>query len=191
MRKLILFAVFALLSNIAFSQSNVSTVNIHNFILTDGEVFWQKTYDNIDSTTCINYFNSSLFTKENDQYKCSITLANYSSKRAMSRAFILNEPCVIDFTLQVKKNKYRITVSNIIWESTHSVGVSFGSGVVAGNSTKSYTDLKFYAYNKKGKITFKENGTIPSQVDEALQLLFNATKNQQGEKHTEILNSEF
>ena len=96
----------------------------------------------------------------------------------MSRAFVLNEPCTIYFSLQVKEERYRITISNIIFESSMSFGMAIGGGAAVGKSNKTYNDLKFYAYNKKGKITFREGGTIPEQLDEALLLLFDATKNQ-------------
>lgn len=164
-----------------------SLLIVHNFIFKNGEVFWQKTFD-IDSTTCNKYFEGKPF-KESKE--CYVTLANYSSRSYMNRAFILNEPCTIIFSLQIKDDRYRITVSNITFESSTSVGMAIGGGIAVGETTKNYYDLKFYAYNKKGKIKFKEGGIIPKQLDEALTQLFDATKNHHGEEHTDILNTDF
>lgn len=188
MRKFLYTLVFmAVLPILGNAQDNTS-INIHNFILQNGEVFWQKTFEGIDSSTCYKYFKEKPFV---DFKECYTTLANYSSKGHMSRIFILSYPCTIHFSLQVKEDRYRITISNIIFESSTSIGVAIGGGVAVGETSKNYYDLKFYAYNKRGKITFKEGGNIPKQLDEALSQLFDATKNQHGEEHTNILNSDF
>lgn len=183
MKKFVLLLLCTVLkANFVIAQEDV---RMENFILKNGEIFWQKTF-NIDSTTCNKYFKEKPFI---DYKECQITLANYSSKSAMSRAFILNYPSTIHFSLQVKEDRYRITISNIIFESSTSIGLALGSGVVAGQSSKNHYDLKFYAYNKKGKITFKK--TIATQLDEALSKLFDATKNQNGDEHSEVLSSDF
>lgn len=185
MKKFLLLLTL-LLPQFLIAQSDADVI-IHNFIFKNGEVFWQKTFD-IDSTKCNQYFKEKPFV---DSKECFVTLANYSPQKYMNRAFILNEPCTITFSLQVKEDRYRITISNIIFESSSSVGIAIGSGIAVGETTKNYSDLKFYAYSKKGKIRFKDGGIIPKQLDEALTQLFDATKNQNGEEHSQILNSDF
>ena len=187
MKKLLNTLVFMAVLPILGNSQNDASLIVHNFILKNGEIFWQKTFD-IDSATCNQYFKEKPFVNKEE---CFITLANYSPQKYMNRAFLLNEPCTITFSLQAKEDRYRITISNIVFESSTSVGVALGSGIAIGETTKNYYDLKFYAYNKKGKIKFKEGGIIPKQFDEELTQLFDATKNQHGEEHTNILNSDF
>lgn len=166
MRKLILSALLILLYTAVRAQNE--TTLIHNFMLSNGDIYWQKVYTDIDSITVANYFNNPPFEqKNNTDYSTTVTLKNYSNKGYMNRALILNDESTIIFSLQIKGDKYRVTVSDIIWRSV---------ATIYGISTASTNDLKSYAYNKKGKLKFKEGGIIEKQLDEALCIFFDAAR---------------
>lgn len=178
MRKLIFTAMLVLLSIMMQAQNEM--LQVHNFVLTEGNVYWQKVYTDVDSSAVSAYFNNSFFEKKgSDNYQCVVTLKNYSDKGYMNRAFILNDESTIYFTVQLKEDKYRVTVTDIIWKSINTI---------YGISTASTSDLKSYAYNKKGKIKFKEGGGIEEQLDAALSLLFDASNNLQNKA---VLDSDF
>lgn len=177
MRKLIFTAVFALLS---IFYCYAQDTQVYNFNLKDGNVYWQTVYTDIDSAAVVEYFNNSMFESKNDNtYQCTLTLKNYSDKGYMNRAFILNDESTIYFTVQIKNDRYRVTVTDIIWRSVTTV---------YGVSSASTSDLKSYAYNKKGKVKFKEGGIIEKQLNECLLQLFNALNNQ---NKTDILDTDF
>lgn len=177
MRKLIFTAAFAILS---IFYCYAQDAQVYNFYLKDGNIYWQTVYTDTDSVAVVEYFNSSMFEKKGDNtYQCTVTLKNYSDKGYMNRAFILNDECSIYFTAQVKNDRYRVTITDIIWKTITTV---------YGVSSTSTSDLKSYAYNKKGKVKFKEGGIVEKQLNDCLLQLFEITNNQ---NKTDILNTDF
>ena len=178
MRKLFITILFMAFSPLLSNAQGEGPIRVYNFIYNEGDIYWFKVYQ-IDSTVAVRYFKNQQFTKcEDNYYQTTVSLKNYSNEKYMNRAFMLNDDCTIHFIFEAKKDRYRITVTNIIWKTTISGGI-FIDGGEAGISTTQSDNLKSYAFTKKGKRKWEPGEDIPKQLDFALQALFNATESTQ------------
>lgn len=190
MRKLILFTITALLG-ISFGYAQ--DAQVYNFIFDKGEVFWQKIYFDADSATVVKYFSQEPFKNENSGYSCNTSLYDYSDKGYMSSSLYIQNLCTIKFNIQVKQDRYRVTVQDIIWEQSIGLGVSVGFGFsVTGANHTELIHLKDLALNKKGKIKFKITGGLEKQLNYCLNNLFNIKNyKEEKKKDSNIINSDF
>lgn len=176
MRKLFITILIMAFSPFLGNAQDEEPIRVYNFIYNEGDIYWFKVYQ-IDSTIAARHFKSQPFIKyENNLYQCSVTLQNYVNKK--SSAWILNNDCIINFILELKDNRYRVTVTDIVWKTTIGGGI-FIEGGGAGMSTTQSANLRTYAFTKKGKRKWEPGEELPQQLDFALQALFNATESTQ------------
>lgn len=120
-----------------------------NFKLVEGKVYWQKIYEVTNIKNVLTYFSSGTF-KAQSKDSTSVTGETASSElpfkkngytRGWVRMTYLN-PCVIYYNIEIKDNKYRVTISNVIWNT---------STYYMGTTLTRIVDLTAATVNKKGK----------------------------------------
>lgn len=149
-------------------------VKVYNFIFNKGDIYWQKVY-NIDSRKCEDYFSDFTFIKLKDnKYQCEVLLTDYSEEKKSDKPHQLFQESKILFTLEIKENRYRVTIYDIIWKPSMSTGFNLGSGLSAGPTITQIVRLKEMAYTKKGKRKWEPGEEFPIQINIALENLFNA-----------------
>lgn len=174
MKKIILIITLFLGSLSATAQESQ-----YNFVLQDGKVYWQKVYENIDNSETISFFTNGIF-KITRQDSTTITGETTSNelpfkKHGYSRGWVrftyLN-PCVIYFSVDVKDNKYRVTISNIIWST---------SMYFMGTMVPETIDITKSTLNKKGKLTNHALNDF-EMLNKIMLDMFDATKNEAPKK---------
>ncbi len=123
-----------------------------NFYIKETGVIWQYVYEvDLDRKQIRDYFEAQTFMKLQKLTEASMvfTLDKFSFNIRKSGSWgttpmYLNDPISGSVTVQSKDNKYRITVSNIVF--TSSMDLNFGGVSTNGNDQ---TPLEEYAYNYK------------------------------------------
>jgi hypothetical protein len=138
----------------------------------------------------IRFFYS--FNENNTKRSCQTSLYEYSDKGYMSKAIPIMDLCTIYFDLQIKSNRYRVTVTDIVWEQTMGMGVGVGSGIsITGNNLTKLIHLKDIAIGKKGKVKFKLTGGLEKQLNYCLGNLFSSKNYKEIIQNSNILNTDF
>lgn len=131
-----------------------STRQIDNFTYNDGQVTWSKIY-NVDSTQMADvrsWFESSFAIKKTEDTRMigQTNPASLPMEQAGLRpgtvVMMFHQPCIVYFVVDFKEDRYRVVVTDIVWNiqaSTYINGVSFG----AGTSTLSEVAIKGEGYN--------------------------------------------
>ena len=137
---------------ILMSLNNYSQENEHNFILNeDNTVLWQKVF--LLEGTEIELKEKLIPFLKNQKFTTEL---EYSGSEFRGKSTTTNIKNSTDFTcfiiIELKENKYRVTIKDIIFEPINS-GVNYG-GIVS-TSSKSYS-FEYYVVNVE-KNEFKNN----------------------------------
>lgn len=194
MKKVLL--VFVLSLPIVILGQNKKTSQPHNFTF-DTEhkkIYWQKAYEHgssdevhrfITSMGCLLTYSDSIRISGSTPENNLRFSKKHTRKRTDDDYFeqpirpIYNEPCKIYFNIDMKDNRYRVTVTNIIWRSNTSLGLYVT--VQAGN-----LDINNILVRPNGKLrSWAEEGDF-IKLHECLDNIFDIRKND-----AKILNKEW
>ena len=137
------------------SEENSDETKIYNFSISKTGVIWQNIYDtDLNKEQIKAYFGSQTFMELKKETESSMTFSinklSLNTTKFFSRGltpFFLLEPMSSIIMVQWKDNRYRITLSNVIFTST----TDWSLGGVSTNSNTQST-LDEYAYNyRRGK----------------------------------------
>lgn len=172
---------------ISFGQKKTVEREMYNFNFdnVNKKLYWQKVYDYgqyqdvlefITNMGCVINYSDSL------KISGSTPMNNLRMKKGIRKnsediyygdcKLLYFEPCTIYFNIDIKDNKYRVTVTNMIWTTRTSFMV-FGVLLNAGN-----LDINSILVKKNGKLrTGLGYGKDLSMLNDCLDLVFNIKKN--------------
>lgn len=173
MKKLILLLI-CLMCYCATCKAQEEPVFVNNFIYYNGDIYWQKVYY-IDSLLAVRHFSQQDFIKQGEnRYQWSGLLHNYNSSKASEQPTTLFCNSKIYFSVELKKDRYRVIIRKIIFQPIFSHGFNIGAGIFAGSGNIIEMTLKDIAYTKKGKMKWQSGETMPMQLNFTFENLFNA-----------------
>lgn len=141
------------------------------FKLIDNTLVWQEVYEfsEADSSVVKNFFyQNSKFKMSGNMGKAYITLKDYTDIGYSQRPIYFNADCRFTFVVQIKHNRYRVTIQSI--EPIDSF-VRYNRERNEDNAKYLSNILETYV-NKKGELknSFYQTAAI---LDDALFILFN------------------
>lgn len=173
MRKFILL-LFCLVFYCTVGKAQEEPILVNNFIYYNGDIYWQKVFY-IDSLSAVRHFSQQDFIKQGkNRYQWSGALYNFNNSRSSDQPNSLFCDCKIYFTVEIKKDRYRVTIRKIIFQPSNSVSMHIFAGVSIGSGLVHELTLKDFAYTKKGKIKWENGENIPKQLNLTFENLFNA-----------------
>lgn len=166
MRKLFLALVLIFIVGSISAQEQLG----ENFIKKDNTIIWQKVYEYPESDSILvknHFYKNNKFAYNGEIGSVYPTLKEYSSFEFSQRPSYFNDRSKICFIVQIKKNRYRVTVQTIDPLDTF----------IQGNRSKSNEDAKYL--NDFLASYIKRNGDIKTvflnsyhAINEALSNLF-------------------
>ena len=90
-----------------------------NFALHEGKLYWQKVFEIKpgDEQKARDFFENNIqFQKYGEQYITKLVFSQYISEGTPPNIFY--SPGEVIFSVQIKENKYRVTVTDITWVGT-------------------------------------------------------------------------
>ena len=128
-----------------------------NFKIENGKIYWQKvfTFAPHDSLDVATFFNKSrYFSDKGNQYKSEVILAQFNDLPTMKEPGVFQSTAEIYFYLQIKGNKYRITVTDITWRG------EVNAGLFSQETSLTMQDMKDTAYSNGLKPGICKNTNI-------------------------------
>lgn len=181
MKKIIILFFVCVLQSCG-SIVELSSINwpINNFYYDGNNVNWEQVYEyqNTDSLKIANWFKSQFnITNNNDgklygnsrRSSLPYKKAGYGS---MDIIILLRHPCEVFFTIDFKKDKYRIVVNNIIWYPE----ISFQTSKYTSTNSNFTISLDEVAFKNGGCNSIFLN-TTSNQLDTILKIIFKASIN--------------
>lgn len=170
MRKFLLIIPLVLSSILANAQENMG-----GFKLIDNTLIWQEVYSfpETDSASVQRFFYSnSKFKTDNNVSTAYIVLRDYVDIPFGQRPVFFNDVSRIKFVVQIKNDRYRVTVQSLEPIDTF----------IRNNTSRSYEDAKYLSnflehyVKKNGELKASFYNNAPS-TDEALLVLFDYKTN--------------
>ena len=168
-----------LVSFIAFAQNG-----LENFKIEDGTIIWQKVYTFPEADTSMVkafFYQNANFTKEGNILKAYPLLKDYTNVGHGQRPIYFNEVSRIRFVVQIKENRYRITLQSLEPIDTF----------IRGNTSLNHDNAKYLSNFLTTYI--KSNGEIKNSfyrtatlLEESLSALFDYSRSA-----TKLLDDDF
>lgn len=173
MKKLILLLI-CLICYCATCKAQEEPVFVNNFIYYNGDIYWQKVYY-IDSLLAVRHFSQQDFIKQGEnRYQWSGALHNFNDSHSSDQPNSLFCDCKIHFTVEIKKDRYRVIIRKIIFQPSNSISMHIFAGVSIGSGMIHELTLKDLAYTKKRKMKWQSGEKMPMQLNFTFENLFNA-----------------
>lgn len=128
-----------------------------NFKIENGKIYWQKVFSFPlqDSLRVSEFFSKSrYFTNKGNQLKAEVILAQFNDLSTMKEPGIFQSTAEIYFYLQIKENKYRVTVIDIAWKG------EVNSGLFSQETSLTMQDMKDPVYSNGLKPGICKNTNI-------------------------------
>lgn len=175
MKKLILILVF-FTSWCINSIAQDEHIFVNNFIYYNNDIYWQKVYY-IDSLLAVKHFEQQDFINQGqNRYQWNGALYNFNNAHSSDQPNSLFCNCKIYFTVEIKKDRYRVITKKVIFQPSNAVSMHIFAGVSIGSGMIHELTLKDLAYTKKGKMKWQSGENMPMQLNMTFENLFNANK---------------
>lgn len=166
MRNFILTVIFTIVANLCFAQENI----IGSFILQNNTLIWQKvyTFPEADSSAVkAFFFQNSNFVQEGSILKSYPLLKDHTVAKYSQRPVYFNDPSRLKFIVQIKENRYRVTL-----QSLEPIDTFIKGNVERGVENAKYLSNFLQSYLKSNgdvKNSFYNSAAV---LEEALSSLF-------------------
>lgn len=172
MRKFLMIVPLVLSSLFSFAQQDT----IGNFIAQENALIWQKVYHfpEADASAVNNFFfQNSEFSYNGNVGVIYVCLKDYSKAKYGQRPVYFNTDSRIKFIVQIKDNRYRVTLQSLEPLDTF----------IQNYSTKAIEDRAYLTNFFEGSPYFKKSGELKQSfsnvaplLDETFISLFNYTR---------------
>lgn len=119
-----------------------------NFKIDDGKVYWQRVFNfpTEDTAKVTLFFNDErLFGRIGDQYYTQAIFASYNNLDSMQEPMIFQSTAEVYFYVQIKDNRYRVTIVDIIWKGNVGTSGMFHITQEATLTMQDFIDYNIYA----------------------------------------------